>query len=262
MPKPDEEHWLKIAFDFFTRFQFPLCLGAIDGKHIRIKKPNKSGSKYFNYKHFFSIILLAVTDANGKFVVVDVGSCGGNSDGGVFSRSSLGKKLISNKLSIPQRGYIPGTDIELPYMFVADEAFPLRENIMKPFPHCQLAAEKEIFNYRLSRARNSVECSFGRLAQMWRILFRQIDEQPIAATNIVKAITVLHNFVLVNEPHRLIVDIPEAPVPNEHLLPRRLTYQNIQNQRQRSTKCGMQVREKLVNYFMTEGAVPWQSNTL
>ena len=136
-------------------------MGAIDGKHIRIKKPNKSGSKYYNYKHFFSIILLAVTDASGKFVVEDVGSCGGNSDGGVFSRSSLGKKLMSDKLSIPQRGYIPGTDIELPYMFVADEAFPLRENIMKPFPHRQLATEKEIFNYRLSRARNSVECSFG-----------------------------------------------------------------------------------------------------
>ena len=86
---------------------------------------------------------------------------------------------MSDKLSIPQRGYIPGTDIELLYMFVADEAFPLRENIMKPFPHRQLATEKEIFNYRLSRARNSVECSFGRLAQMWRILFRQIDEQPM-----------------------------------------------------------------------------------
>ncbi|GFN85820.1 hypothetical protein PoB_001232600 [Plakobranchus ocellatus] len=132
---------------------------------------------------------------------------------------------MSDKLSIPQRGYIPGTDIELPYMFVADEAFPLKENIMKPLPHRQLATEKEIFNYRLSRARNTVECSFGRLAQMWRILFRQIDEQPMAATNIVKAFTVLHNFVLVNEPHRLIA--PEAPVPNEHLLPRRLTYQNL-----------------------------------
>lgn len=147
-------------------------------------------------------------------------------------------------------------------MFVADDAFPLRENIMKPFPHRQLATEKEIFNYRLSRARNSVECSFGRLAQMWRILFRQMDEQPIAATNVVKAITVLHNFVIIHEPHRLIVDTLEGPTPTEHLPPRRLTYQNIQNQRQRSTKSGMQVREKLVNYFTTEGALPWQSNTL
>ncbi|KAK3730871.1 hypothetical protein RRG08_058116 [Elysia crispata] len=131
-------------------------------------------SQSFHFRAGISTV--RITDASGKFVVVDVGSCGGNSDGGVLSRSSLDKKLMSDKLSIPQRGYIPGTDIELPYMFVADEAFPLRENIMKPFPHRQLATEKEIFNYRLSRARNSVECSFGRLAQMWRILFRQIDE--------------------------------------------------------------------------------------
>ncbi|KAK3784734.1 hypothetical protein RRG08_032187 [Elysia crispata] len=115
-------------------------------------------SQSFHFRAGISTV--RITDASGKFVVVDVGSCGGNSDGGVLSRSSLDKKLMSDKLSIPQRGYIP------------------------------------------------------------------------------------------------------APVPNEHLLPRRLTYQNLQKHRQRSTKCGMQVREKLVNYFMTEGAVPWQSNIL
>ncbi|GFR66223.1 nuclease harbi1-like protein [Elysia marginata] len=67
MSKPDEFKWKQIASDFYRRFQFPLCLGAIDGKHIRIKKPNKSGSKYYNYKDYFSILLLAITDANGKF---------------------------------------------------------------------------------------------------------------------------------------------------------------------------------------------------
>ncbi|KAK3730872.1 hypothetical protein RRG08_058117, partial [Elysia crispata] len=110
MPKPNEEHWLKIASEFFTRFQFPLCLGAVDGKHIRIKNRTSRVRSITTINIFFSIILLAVTDASGKFVVVDVGSCGGNSDGGVLSRSSLDKKLMSDKLSIPQRGYIPGLE--------------------------------------------------------------------------------------------------------------------------------------------------------
>ncbi|GFO16541.1 hypothetical protein PoB_004304600 [Plakobranchus ocellatus] len=39
---------------------------------------------------------------------------------------------------------------------------------------------------------------------MWRILLRQIDAQPVAATKIVKSITVLHNFIVENEPHRLV----------------------------------------------------------
>ena len=171
VPKPDEEHWLKIALEFYFKFDFLLCLGTLDGKHIWIKKPRRSGSKYFSYKHYFSIVLLAVTDANGKFVVVDVGSCGGNSDGGAFGRSALGKRILSNKLSVPQKGFLPGTDIEIPYVFVA---FPLTENLMKPFPHCQLEKENQIFNCRLSRARNCVECAFGRLSQMWRILYRQM----------------------------------------------------------------------------------------
>ena len=164
MPTPDENRWRQIALEFNERFDFPLCLGAIDGKHIRIKKPHRSGSKYYNYKGYCSIVLLAVSDANGKFVIVDVGSYGGNSDGGVFSRSTFGKKLLADKLAIPANDFIPGTDIDLPHTFVADDAFPLSEKIMKPFTHHQLTHEKEIFNYRLSRARNSVECSFGRIA--------------------------------------------------------------------------------------------------
>ncbi|GFO43264.1 hypothetical protein PoB_006976900 [Plakobranchus ocellatus] len=137
----DKQQWLQIAVDFGTRFDFPHCLGAIDGKHVRlidgkhvrIKKPNNSGSKFYNYKGFFSIVLLAVTDASGKFVIVDVGSCGGNCDCGVFSRSAFGKRLFENKLQLPDEAVIPGTNRTVPYVFVADDAFPLRENIMKAF---------------------------------------------------------------------------------------------------------------------------------
>ena len=132
--------------------------------------------------------------------------------------------MLSNKLSIPEDSPIPDTEIGLPFMFVANDAFLLRENIMKPFPHRQLSVEKETFNYRLSRARNSVECSFGRLAQMWRLLFRQIDEQPNTVTTIVKALSVLHNFIITEEPHRQVIKASET---RELARPRQPTYHSI-----------------------------------
>lgn len=49
IPQPTEENWLNIADGFESRANFPHCIGAIDGKHIRVTQPKESGSLYFNY---------------------------------------------------------------------------------------------------------------------------------------------------------------------------------------------------------------------
>ncbi|XP_060855835.1 uncharacterized protein LOC132933587 [Metopolophium dirhodum] len=64
------------ATEFAYKWNFPNCIAAIDGKHIRIRSPGNSGSLFHNYKDFFSIVLLAMVDANYKFIAVDVGSFG------------------------------------------------------------------------------------------------------------------------------------------------------------------------------------------
>lgn len=99
MPMPNEEMWKSISYDFFNIWNFPNCLGAIDGKHVNIQAPNNSGSLYYNYKSFFSTVLLAVVDAKYRFVVVDVVSYGRNSDGGILQNSKFGKNLNNNKLN-------------------------------------------------------------------------------------------------------------------------------------------------------------------
>lgn len=50
---PSKEDWLHIASKFQESSNFPLCLGAVDGKHIRLIKLIDSGSMFLNYKNFF-----------------------------------------------------------------------------------------------------------------------------------------------------------------------------------------------------------------
>lgn len=82
IPTPTIETHKRCIDDFFGRWNFPNCCGAIDGKHVRIKCPDRAGSAYFNYKNFNSMVLLAIVNANYQFIAVDVGSYGREGDAG------------------------------------------------------------------------------------------------------------------------------------------------------------------------------------
>ncbi|XP_024890653.1 protein ANTAGONIST OF LIKE HETEROCHROMATIN PROTEIN 1-like [Temnothorax curvispinosus] len=74
---PTRETMMQISEDFFNRWQFPNCVGAIDGKHISIQCPPKTGSQFYSsYKKRFSINLMAACDAKYRFTWVDIGDYG------------------------------------------------------------------------------------------------------------------------------------------------------------------------------------------
>lgn len=98
-PKLTTTNYKIVADGFHQRWNFPNCVGAIDGKHITINAPAKSGSKFLNYKKSFSIVLMAICDHNYSFIMCDIGAAGRQSDGGVFRHSEFGKKFYSNSLS-------------------------------------------------------------------------------------------------------------------------------------------------------------------
>ena len=138
-PKTEEE-WKEDAARFSSRWNYHNCLGAVDGKHIAMKKPPNAGSHYYNYKGFHSIVLMAVADATYKFLCVDVGAEGDAQDGGTLSTSncSLHDALEENRVGVPQPEPLPNDDQPVPYHFVGDDAFALRTWMMKPSSLCLL----------------------------------------------------------------------------------------------------------------------------
>ena len=64
---PTSEDWQRIESRFVQRWNFLDCVGALDGKHIVIQAPNNSGSIFYNYKGTFSVVLMALVDADYKF---------------------------------------------------------------------------------------------------------------------------------------------------------------------------------------------------
>ena len=80
----------------------PNVIGALDGKHIQIEVPANSGTLFHNYKGFFSIVLLAICDANYCFTLVDIGQYGSNNDSGVLANSIIGKKFAEKRMGLPE----------------------------------------------------------------------------------------------------------------------------------------------------------------
>jgi len=123
--------------DFYILWNFPNCCGAMDGKHIVIRCPSKSGSEFYNYKKDYSVILLAIVDANYKFIYINAGTNGRVNDALVFSESTFNEVLQTNTFNLPTDG-----------VFVGDDAFSLRKNIMKPYSmNRPLTIKESIFNY-------------------------------------------------------------------------------------------------------------------
>ena len=243
----------------------------MDGKHIMIRPPPNSGSYYYNYKHNFSIVLLAIVDANYRFLYVDVGCNGRVSDGGVFGHCSLYQELDSNNLNIPTSKQLPGVSDELPLVLVADDAFPLKSYILKPYSLTGLTVQKRVFNYRLSRARRIVENAFGILANRFRVFMTHINLIPEKVEDIILASCALHNMLRMREEARDVytppgsLDVEDKVTHTVHLGewrrdPVSTTLVPLSKQgSNRYSRAAKDIRDKFCDYFNSDaGKVPWQ----
>ncbi|XP_039748888.1 protein ALP1-like [Pararge aegeria] len=249
IPQPTTQMWQRISAEFEMYANFPNCCGAIDGKHIRIVNPAGGGSMFYNYKHFYSIVLLAMCDANYCFTYVNIGSCGKNSDSTIFQNSVLFQQLERNNLRLPAPKYLQGSNIVAPHIIIGDGAFGISNYVMKPYLRNDMSHKQKIFNYRLSRARRYIECTFGILSNKFRVFHTPMNVSFSNAKTIVKACCVLHNFIRVRDGYN----------GNDLLSISGLIDMNLQP----VSRTGNTLREVFADYFISPaGSVSWQDRQI
>lgn len=256
---------MQIAKDFEQKWNFPHCVGALDGKHVEIRKPSNSGSFYFNYKNTINIVLMAVVDADYKFMMVDVGINGRISDAGVIRYTKFGNMLYNKTLNIPKPDLLTNTSYTFLYLFVADDAFAMSENLLKPYSQTNLTKEQRIFNYRLSRARRIVENAFGILNSRFGVFQRQrpIQVDTDKAKKIVLACYYLHNYLRKSSSYicqgSMDMVYEEEGRIIEGSWRTQETLINLQHGNNRnSTELAKDIRNIYCQYFNNEGKIPWQ----
>ncbi|KAF0756214.1 DDE Tnp4 domain-containing protein [Aphis craccivora] len=216
--------FIYLLYIFETTWNYPNCIGSMDGKHVVLQSPMNSGTEYFNYKSCFSIVLFALVDADYNFLFVDIGC---------------------------QRLPLPGKNVDIPFVILADGAFALTNLIMKP------------------RARRTVENAFGISSAVFRVLRKPLLLEPQKAQIVVMAVVYLHNFLRHSKSSRNIYTSPGSFDKEEEgrmILGDWREFENtstsllpLRNVARRPPLQEQEIREHFADYFLTNGSVQWQN---
>ena len=141
-PPDSKEEWLEIFKNFEEVWNMPHVIECIDGKHIRVECPKLSGTLYYNYKGFFSIVLMALCGANYCFTLFDLGFQ--QRQWHILANSKMGKMFEEDLLNVPPDCKLSEDDERsLPYFLLEDEIFPLKKWLMRSYPGKNVVARSK-----------------------------------------------------------------------------------------------------------------------
>lgn len=212
---------------------------------------------------------MALVDANYKFIYVDVGAAGRAGDAGVFNDSTLKRTLFNGSLNLPEPVIImPNSQTKVSYHIVGDDAFPMSEHLLKPYPHKHVDTSKRVFNYRLSRARRVSENAFGILANRFRVFLGPINLGPDTVSHIILAASCLHNY-MVEKNKMWYTSVCDVEDLENHQLNAGVwrndpSFTDLAPSSDRNpSQIAKEQRFHLTNFFMSDqGKVPWQEHMI
>ncbi|XP_066590811.1 uncharacterized protein [Prorops nasuta] len=148
----------KVQSGFYKMQGIKGVVGAIDGCHVKIKKPaSKYHYAYYNRKGDYSVLIQGVCDHKKRFISFFCGEPGSIHDSRLLKKSSLYKKGMNGFLN---RNFLLG-----------DSAYPCLNWLIPPFKdNGNFISNKKIFNYRHSATRVVIENAFGLLKGRFRRL--------------------------------------------------------------------------------------------
>ncbi|KAL3260850.1 hypothetical protein MRX96_046219 [Rhipicephalus microplus] len=178
--------------EFMAVSDFPQAVGALDGCHFPVSLPQEHADDYYNYKGWYSIILLALVDHKYRFRFINVGAPGRCHNSHVYQMSSLSGMVQGPLLKAP---VVTIGGVAVPPLVLCDQAFPLTPNLIKPFGHnTPLSAEQKNFNYHISRVIPVVENAFGRLKARFHFTSKRMECDIANARLVIRACCVLNNI--------------------------------------------------------------------
>jgi hypothetical protein len=186
---PTFDQQVEIGKQFSMKSRFPpVVIGAIDCRENPILKPIDNHESFYNRKHFHSIKIQAICDWEGKYVDVFIGWPGRSHDARTFINSPI-FQTIQNE-NVLKEGYV----------ILADSAYPLKEWLLTPYKvHAGgLSLEKRLYNKEHSKARQVIECAFGRTVERFRRLKFVYSRDISFCIQVCLTACVLHNFCTIH----------------------------------------------------------------
>ena len=123
-----EEH----ARNFYDRYGFPQCIGAVDGTHIKIKRPVDNPTDYVNRKGNFTLNCQGTVGYNYCFIDVLTKWPGSVHDARMFGNSALNGIFRDGTILKCERIIVEG-EPAAPVCILRDPAYPLLPFLMKEF---------------------------------------------------------------------------------------------------------------------------------